>query len=309
MDSVLRPRDIQARIRAGESPESVAAAAGGSVERVMVFATPVLAERAHFAELARKASVRRRAATGAIGVLGEAVAEQLAALGVDAGDVEWDSWRRDDGRWTVVADFGVGGDARRARFVFDPGGRYVVADDDEARSLVGERASAAEPADLPDGGPHSGRARRERLAVVDEQTKLGDDAIEMVTGRPRSPQRSPEDLEEPTVELSDTARAARTPVPVPEDWIATQASERPAAPAIPSSPPEALFDAAQITSSDPAEGEAEEPGTQHNEPDPEAAGEDRAAQTTPRKGKKQRSKGRASVPTWDEIMFGSHRGE
>ena len=64
MDSVLRPRDIQARIRAGETPEDVAAAAQTSVDKIMGFATPVLAERAYQAELAQKASVRRRTATG-----------------------------------------------------------------------------------------------------------------------------------------------------------------------------------------------------------------------------------------------------
>ena len=60
MESSLRPRDIQTRIRAGETPESVAHAAGTSVEKIMAFAAPVLAERAHVAERAQLASVRRR---------------------------------------------------------------------------------------------------------------------------------------------------------------------------------------------------------------------------------------------------------
>ena len=38
MESALRPRDIQARIRAGESPEDVAAAAQTTVEAIMGFA-------------------------------------------------------------------------------------------------------------------------------------------------------------------------------------------------------------------------------------------------------------------------------
>ncbi|MCW2843763.1 MAG: DNA-binding protein, partial [Nocardioides sp.] len=37
MDSALRPRDIQARIRAGETPEAVAEAAQTSVDRIMAF--------------------------------------------------------------------------------------------------------------------------------------------------------------------------------------------------------------------------------------------------------------------------------
>src|SRR4028119_292136 len=44
MDSALRPRDIQARIRAGATPEEVADAAQGPVERIMGDAAPALAE-------------------------------------------------------------------------------------------------------------------------------------------------------------------------------------------------------------------------------------------------------------------------
>ena len=61
MDSMLRPRDIQARIRAGETPESVAAAAQTTVEKVMPYAAPVLAEREHVAERAQRSSIRRPA--------------------------------------------------------------------------------------------------------------------------------------------------------------------------------------------------------------------------------------------------------
>ena len=46
VDSQLRPRDIQSRIRAGMTAEEVARIAGISVERVRRFEGPVLAERA-----------------------------------------------------------------------------------------------------------------------------------------------------------------------------------------------------------------------------------------------------------------------
>lgn len=68
MDSTLRPRDIQARIRAGETPEAVAEAAHTNVDKIMAFAAPVLAERQHVAERAQRSSVRRKSAdTGAAG--------------------------------------------------------------------------------------------------------------------------------------------------------------------------------------------------------------------------------------------------
>ena len=79
MDSTLRPRDIQARIRSGETPESVAQVAGTSVDKVMPYATPVLAERAHVAQRAQRASIRRRPAESGAGArtLGDAVGSHL----------------------------------------------------------------------------------------------------------------------------------------------------------------------------------------------------------------------------------------
>ena len=59
VESHLRPRDIQARIRAGATAEEVAQLAGIPVDRVRRFEGPVLAERAFMAERARKTPVRR----------------------------------------------------------------------------------------------------------------------------------------------------------------------------------------------------------------------------------------------------------
>src|SRR5690242_21203273 len=58
LGNTLPPRVIQARIRAGETPEQVAQASGTRVERIMRFAHPVLQERARVAEQAREARVR-----------------------------------------------------------------------------------------------------------------------------------------------------------------------------------------------------------------------------------------------------------
>ena len=198
MDSVLRPRDIQARIRSGESPETVAAAAQTSIERIMTFASPVLAERAYVAQQAQKASVRRRTGDGAPGQLGAAVAERLATEQVEIEDVEWDAWRREDGRWTLVAEYAAASGPERAEFVYDAAGRYVTATDEQSRWLVGERVTSD-----PGSGYGSGAS----------QLHLGDDAIELVTGRRPAP---PVDL---VVEADSTDPAGSTdstlPAPTP----------------------------------------------------------------------------------------------
>src|SRR6202161_1423838 len=67
VESPLRPKEIQARIRAGETAEEIADAAGIPVERVRWFEGPVLAERAYIADQAQAASVRRAGDSGGPG--------------------------------------------------------------------------------------------------------------------------------------------------------------------------------------------------------------------------------------------------
>ena len=138
MESTLSPRDIQARIRRGESPDQVAESAGVPTEQIEGFAGPVLAERAYVAEQARATTIRRRHATGAGVLLGVAVDEHVAQGGQVPEDARWDAWRREDGRWTVTVL--VPGALEAATFCFDAKSRYVLPDDADARLLVGDVA-------------------------------------------------------------------------------------------------------------------------------------------------------------------------
>ncbi|MFD1858739.1 septation protein SepH [Aeromicrobium camelliae] len=138
MESSLSPRDIQTRIRRGESVEQVAEAAGTSVEQIMGFATPVIAEREHMVDQARTTSVRRKHVSGTPVALGALVDEALVGRGITPEDAAWDAWRREDGRWTVQV---VLPDGQAAVFCFDHKSRYVLADDPTARDLVGDLAS------------------------------------------------------------------------------------------------------------------------------------------------------------------------
>jgi hypothetical protein len=129
----LRPREVQARIRAGATAEEVAAASGWPLERVRRYEGPVLAEREHVARLARDVVLRRR--SGESPTLGTEVTRRLTARGVDAEKVTWDSWRPDQGPWTVAVSFSAGGRDRQARWHLDLSGRSVTPADDEARWL------------------------------------------------------------------------------------------------------------------------------------------------------------------------------
>jgi hypothetical protein len=138
MESSLSPRDIQTRIRRGESTQAVADSAGVPVEQISGFAGPVLAEREFMCEQARKTSIRRKHVGGAGVLLGTLVAENIADRGGVPEAATWDSWRREDGRWTVVVM--PEGATDPATFLFDVKSRYVVPADEFAHDLVGDVA-------------------------------------------------------------------------------------------------------------------------------------------------------------------------
>jgi hypothetical protein len=270
MESTLRPRDIQARIRAGETPEAVAQVAGTSLDKVMPYAAPVLAERAHVAERAQRASIRRRLVEGgappSARTLGDAVGSHLRSRNVDPEIVAWDAWRREDGRWTLTGSYSVTDRAGAAHFSFDAPGNYVVADDDDAHWLLGEvpdtPALSVEPArdDLSD-------ARRRRLSAVPaDELPLGDDAIELVSEDP-DPEVARDRAEE------TAALGAEAPV---EAYL-----DAPGAPEA-SAEPDDPSDESDV---------ADEDDARRHEP--------------PARKPVKKTRGRASVPSWDEIMFGS----
>lgn len=265
MDSVLRPRDIQARIRAGETPEAVAEAARTTVEKIMPFAGPVLDERAHVAERAQRSSIRRRSGDGAR-ILGEAVETHLRSVNVGADSVTWDAWRREDGRWVLTAAYAAQARTGTATFTFDMRGNYAVAEDDDARWLVGDQIAAPPATPAQDDLE---QVRRRRAAAVDEgaeELPLGDDAIHLVSPAPV------EAYLEPTTEPAET-----------------RSSEPPTAEIPAVAPTEAPTPVAEPGQPEPPAPTADE--ERHDEP---------PARRPARKGR-----GRASVPSWDEIMFGS----
>jgi hypothetical protein len=273
MESTLRPRDIQARIRAGESPEAVAEAAGTSVDKIMAFAAPVLAERQHVADRAQRSSVRREAGQPAGGArtLGDAVAAHLRAVNVDPEAVEWDSWRREDGRWSLVALYDSPARSGTAELTFDPPGNYVTLDNDDARWLVGEAVAVPAP---PTDDLRQARQRRLSVASAgDDELPLGDDAIDLVSERPMEAFLDDQPLTEDTVRLDEEERREAAADAAAEDREVPEDVEEQAAPEL-------------------------EP-----EPEPEPAPE------PPTRRPVKKSRGRASVPSWDEIMFGGGKQE
>ncbi len=136
----LRPRDIQARIRAGASVEQLAHAAGVDISRIARFANPVLLERARAAELASAAHPVLDDGPSVLTLL-ETVTAALVSRGLDPDDTQWDAWRNEDGRWTVQVAWKAGRSENYAHFRYAPGahGGTVSSVDDAAGELVNPR--------------------------------------------------------------------------------------------------------------------------------------------------------------------------
>ena len=134
---VLRPKDIQSRIRAGASVQEVAEASGMDVSKIERFAHPVLLERQRAAELATAA--HPVLADGpAVETLLETISTALASRSLSSEATNWDAWRTDDGRWTVRMSWNAGLSENFAHFRFTPGahGGTVTAIDEAASELI-----------------------------------------------------------------------------------------------------------------------------------------------------------------------------
>jgi Protein of unknown function (DUF3071) len=347
----LRPKEIQARIRAGETARDVAASAGLPLEHVQRYEGPVLAEREYIADQARQVRVQRG---GAGGTLGDVVAERLAQRDLDPEHLTWDAWRGDDGTWTVALGFHAGSDPRQARWTFNTTIRHVSPQDDEARWLSEEEPT--EPASTPGqrrlasvrervfdvearGGVteepaavdlldtlRERRGRRNRPLTEDEELAGAPDpvreAIDSLLSRTEAmhepsashPARQRADLREPPKDGGEASREAK-PQPQPRDSKAREAAKAREARAREAKAREAKAREArarEATARENRDGPAREsnsvvilPDTAEQlEIDADSGDAPVAVTATPGPNRKQR---RASVPSWDDIVFGQRR--
>ncbi|MCL2482699.1 MAG: septation protein SepH [Propionibacteriaceae bacterium] len=305
MEATLTPRDIQLRIRSGESLADVISASGLPADRVEAFAAPILAEREHITATALSSPVRRRGETASARRLYQTAAEALLTRGQDVDYVTWDSWRRSDGRWIIQGLSQVDDREINLRFLFDPKGRFSLAENDAARLLVGDLPLVTsydtenEPtekvvphlslvqSDLGDE-PTLGLSRIEDLDIDDDEDEAEDEDEDSL--------RSDIDLLYDMISVIDEDsvrifRGLREPLPPQDQPVPPQpqpVAEQPhdqAAQAVPEHA-HAHPEPSQPLSGQPA---LIETGADTPTPDNPA----------PRKGRK-----RASVPSWDEIIFG-----
>lgn len=335
METVLSPRDIQARLRAGATLEEVARVSGMPADRVERFAGPVLLEREHMAGQAMASSVRRRGETSGHRNLRLAVTERLADRGIDPDTVDWDARRMDDGRWAVTAEYKSGESGRTAEFHFDPRGRYSLAGNEEARWVLGE-ATPAKPPQQP-GRRHPQRPQRPeqhlrpvrneppRDVAFDDYNEAAEPTLDLndelalvravQVDEPRTgPEQEPDEepgipddhrpaaYEEADYESSATDGGMTTLYGMlggdgyAEDSVAVY-------PGLRDQPSEPVGWEPEIVVNHPPEPEPELELEPDPEPDALIPAPEPEPEPEPAKPKRTKKK-RASVPSWDEIMFG-----
>jgi hypothetical protein len=269
VENPLRPKEIQDRIRAGETADEIADAAGIPPDRIRRFEGPVLAERQYRAQEAQRATIRGRSDSGPGPRLGDIVAERLTGVGASVDNAEWDSRKRPDGNWQVRLQFTVGGRTGSAEWIYDPRRRHVIPDDDQAVRLClpQEEWAAATFA--------------ERSRATATVTSIGSRQHGQYADQAREQERR---------------LAGAPPRPWDADFAASADNE--SGRGLPAAAARAAAGRAEGPVERPAEAAGASAGTA---PDPADA-----APAPAKKAASARSR-RASVPSWDEIMFGTSR--
>ena len=296
--SLLPPREIQARIRAGSSAEEVAEQSSTPLDVIRRYEGPVLAEREFVSGRARSSHIGHDPGSPE---LGDLVTDRLASRGVPIGSIRWDAFRRSGRPWTVEVCFEFGGRQRSARWVYDAAAGRVRAQDDEARWL-----SETELTDEP--------IRRHlspvRDAVFDVEV---DAAVRPVLAAVDLPLEAPPDPDETQTlldelsgkrgvrQLLDPDEDNQLPEFGPQHTFGFHRNDSVPAAHPPASHPEEALDARVV----PVPG-GQEAGAESSRPEglPRRSAADSDAPARPGSVRRTR-KGRASVPSWDEIVFGA----
>ncbi|MEV8272713.1 septation protein SepH [Microbacterium sp. NPDC077184] len=290
------PREIQSHIRAGLSAAEVAELLGARVEDVARFEGPVLAEREHVVgqALAVPVLLGNDFDGDANTTFGAAVRAKLAE--VSASRERWTSWKEPTG-WVVKLEFTAAEIDHDARWGFDPR-RSTLS------PLNADAIQLSRQGPLPEGLIPRLRALETAQASADDSKfdsgAFGPRHLDASIASPELPtpvapavsKAAIKRADEPALTSSETAdllealrrrRGQREPLPAAEE----EESPRPHAPV-------ALFDAL-------------EPGYEQTDEDvePEAPRE----QAPPAVAEGGRRKGRTSMPSWDEIVFGARSEE
>ncbi|MGY4098574.1 septation protein SepH [Nocardia sp. R16R-3T] len=315
MEATMRPRDIQARIRAGASVQQVTEESGMPLSRVERFAYPVLLERARAAELAQKAHPVR-----ADGPAAETLIDIVTAAFTERGhtleNAEWDAWKDEKGFWVAQLQWQNGRSEIAAHWRYQPDahGGSVSPLDDPASDLI---------------DPDFGRALRGLATILPPQAEIESPAVPEPAVETRPVETRPAETRPARESTAASARPAARTQPTLDEYyeqrsVAAGGSGTPVgagsgAAAIPAAastnPVPAATSSAAVTAGTniaPTVGSAAAgAGTTPSAPAAPATASKPApkpaAEETPKKApaKTARNKrGKAPMPSWEDVLLG-----
>ena len=189
-------KEIQRRLRAGDSFEQIAREGQTTVDKVERFSGPILQERVYildqaFAVVLRKESARDQE------TFQDVVIARLAPMGVDSDSLSWNTWRIDDGTWTIDLSYPNRDGHGSATWNFDLNRRSINATNENARWMLGQEpaprvqtpglvhAEPTHPSRIVDSIPEPVRETPRLVAI--RETPREEDRAEGISGRAKVP--------------------------------------------------------------------------------------------------------------------------
>ncbi|MDH6181037.1 hypothetical protein M2152_001219 [Microbacteriaceae bacterium SG_E_30_P1] len=288
-DRKIAPKDIQAHIRSGMSAQDVAAITGAPLDYIQRFEGPVVAEREFVVQSALDVPVRTAADNDPLAeptTFGIVIRQRLAALG-GSGE-RWASWKEAGSGWVVKLSFIADQIERDARWQFDPRKQSLVPLNTEAVTLSQQGDSA------------SGLVPRLRAVAPGETTSEGDrfdsGAFLVESSAPEAVSPSPEPVPIARARMDEAVHGNQTADLL--EALRRRRGERESAPMV--------------------EGDVADDGGRSQHPStgsvrvidvPLSPMEDDSSMRSTAPQPTARKKGRASMPSWDEIVFGARPDE
>lgn len=273
----VSPREIQSQLRAGLSPEEVSALTGATAEQIERYEGPVLAEKEFIISSAQTVPTQHQfeSETGSISSeFGSLIRHRLLELA--ASSERWATWREESGNWVIKLEFSASDIEHDARWSFDPKKRTLQAINSDAATLSqrGELSTGL----IPKLRAVNTDAIAETVIVerIEEVVVENEDEFPNNTGA------------SPTADLLEALRKRRTERDSTPEWLkddvasSVEQREGDSASARITGDTLNIDDTISFT----------EPFTDH---DSEPAHDSKQV------GKK----GRTSLPSWDDIVFGT----
>lgn len=269
-ETQISPREIQEEIRVGRSIEEIVRSTGASEEYVRKFAQPVIDELDHAVKnalMVRLEIAGDRFSEPTSREFGEIIKSRLAASG--AGIERWSAMKAPEHGFYIYCEFELDGETKKAAWSYDPKRLALSPDNEVALTLSSQEVISSQP--VPKLRP---------VSTPGNITANLADTVDLATSTNRPEKTEPEKLSE-TADLLDALRRKRL--------------ERESVEELTSHPDTATLRVVEfeVEEVDPIPDYESEYLTQ------EAPEDESSNEPQPPK------KGRASIPSWDEIVFGT----